>query len=177
MRVLSLFLILSLISTAAVAAGPAPTLAQKTVQAWCTLGHGGHAPAKLGALTWDQFDLLAGTVHADIDPKLSMMEQMPADARGAMWQMEGVSSQDEYVFQAWLIGLASPSPMHEDPLPKDVDAVRGIAAALRKEVAAKAGPFKDADDRKRTAKALAQFARFEKLTDRFAPALSGRCKS
>ncbi len=177
MRGFSLFLILSLIAIVAVAADPAPEPGKDTVKAWCALGHGGHAPAKLGALTWDQFDLLAGTVHAGIDPKLSMMEQMPADARGAMWQMEGVASKDEYIFRAWLVGLASPSPMHEDTLPKDLDAVRGIAAELRKQVAAKTGPFKDADDRKRTAKALAEFARFEKIADRFAPKLADSCRN
>lgn len=164
-----------LLAGVACAAQSAPALAKSTVQAWCALGHGGSAPAKLGALTWNQFDLLAGTVDADIDPHLSMVQQLPADARDSYWEMTSVGSEDEYVFAAWLRGMATPSPMRADPLPRNVDAVRAVAARLRQEVAAKAGPFKDAGHRMSAAKALADFSRFEKIADRYAPVLAKSC--
>ncbi|MGD8828376.1 MAG: hypothetical protein PVG21_06720 [Gammaproteobacteria bacterium] len=157
----------------AVSAATSPAgLSPATVKAWCAVGHGGHAPPKITYNTWNQFDLLWGLVDAHIQGRMSVLKSMPEGSRGDFWKMQAAmgnaGSKDELVFLSWLSRIGAIDHMSH-PLPRDVGALREIAARLRDRPADEVGG-------RRTSEALDHFARFESLVDRFAPTLAGACK-
>jgi len=157
-------------------------LSSETIKEWCSAGHSGKAPDKITMHTWNQFDLIDGFVNADMQGKMSLVDQLPEDSRKSFWADQGMLSngpttKDEYLFATWLKYIGEKSTMSH-PLPNDVDAIKAIAVKLKAALSHNDPIFKTAekDDIKRTRKALKDFDRFNTLLDKYAPLLQGACK-
>lgn len=156
-------------------------LAASTVKAWCKVGHGVKVEVKLGPLTWNRFDYLAGNaVNEMTKTKFAIM-----GATVVNWKinaaMGGAGSEAEDVLVSWLreiIANGSSDAISFTKLPANVDIIRAIATKLKVAVSSDPQMFNnDAGYIQRTKKALAQFARFEKAYDEFAPDLANACSA
>lgn len=147
-------------------------LSANTVKLWCNLGHGGAATVKLGPLTWNNFDYLAANAVIGMTKVPDVYAKNPSEFWTLNGGMGGAGSEAESVLDSWLQEIAGNAPK----LPTNVDAIRAIAVQLRVAVNSDPRMFgNDASNIRRTKKALAQFARFEKAYADLAPGLSGAC--
>jgi len=148
-------------------------LSATTTKAWCQVGHGAQAVA-LDPQTWNDFDLLAAYAQIGI----TKIPDSYANNPSGFWElnasvMGGAGSEAEDVLLAWLRDIATATK-----LTHNVDSLRAIAAKLRVAVNKNPGMFYNtAENIARTRKALAQFSRFEKAVDTFAPELAKACKA